>query len=72
MNFAKSIIIALIAVMGFITLNSSETNAAPRLGIYIGAANIHKPGPNYIWVEGHYKHNKFGKLVWVPGHWKKV
>jgi hypothetical protein len=68
MNFLKSIIIPLIAVMGFITLNSGETNAAPRVGIYAP----HKSGPNYIWVGGHYKNNKFGKLVWIPGHWKKI
>lgn len=72
MKYAKSIIMALIVFMGFITLNTSETNATPRLGIYIGSANIHKPGPNYVWVAGHFKYNKFGKKVWVPGHWKKV
>ncbi len=31
-----------------------------------------KPGPKYVWIAGHYKHNKHGKLVWVPGHWKRI
>lgn len=34
--------------------------------------DIKKPGPRYVWVSGHYKHNKFGKLLWIPGHWKRV
>ena len=31
-----------------------------------------KPGPKYVWVAGHYKHNTYGKLVLVPGHWKRI
>lgn len=26
-----------------------------------------RPGPNYIWVEGHYDDGE-----WIPGHWKKL
>ncbi len=70
--------IAAIILLSFILTfaNSSTVFAGPRIKVTFGKPNTHivysKPGPNYVWVEGHYKLNKFGKLVWVPGHWKKV
>lgn len=45
---------------------SSEMNKSAEI------SNNVKPGPKYVWVPGHYKHNKHGKLVWIPGHWKRV
>jgi hypothetical protein len=30
----------------------------------------HKPGPNYIWISGHYV-MRHGRWVWVSGHWEK-
>jgi hypothetical protein len=39
--------------------------ASPKI-VYVS-----KPGPKHIWVEGHWKINKWGKRVWVPSHWKK-
>ncbi|MCI0449516.1 MAG: hypothetical protein L0Y79_06995 [Chlorobi bacterium] len=72
MKSIKSVLLAFIMIMGLIGINTSETNAGPRVRIYVGTPKIHKPGPNYVWVEGHYKINKYGKLVWVPGHWKRV
>jgi len=70
MNFIKTLIIALITLTCFIALNTSGLEASPRLSVYV--SSISKPGPNYVWVAGHYTRNKFGKLVWVPGHWKKI
>jgi len=29
-----------------------------------------KPGPNYIWISGHWVW-RGGKFVWVHGHWVK-
>jgi len=72
MKISKSIIITLVMFIGLLSFNIGETNAGPRVRIYVGTTKIHKPGPNYIWVEGHNKLNKFGKWVWVPGHWKRV
>ena len=68
-----TIIIAVMFVIGLLYLNYNEANAWPRYLVY-AAPKVHvvKPhGPNYIWVEGHWKVNKYGKTVWVPGHWKK-
>lgn len=31
---------------------------------------IHKPGPNYFWVPGHYEW-RHGSYHWVSGHWAK-
>jgi hypothetical protein len=30
----------------------------------------HKPGPNYIWISGHYE-QRHGRWVWIGGHWAK-
>lgn len=51
---------------------TTETQAWPKVPMHAGVVKINKPGPQYVWVNGHYKRNAFGKLVWVPGHWKKV
>lgn len=31
----------------------------------------HKPGPNYIWVQGHWEWRR-GDWNWVRGHWIKT
>lgn len=71
MKTLKTTILTTIAVIvifcGFISTSYSST-AQTETTISIS----HKPGPNYVWIAGHYKHNKYGKLVWVPGHWKKI
>jgi hypothetical protein len=69
------LIIPLFAIL-LLGISYSEASAGPRIGFYIGTPYhlkvVSKPGPRYVWVEGHYKVNKWGKIVWVPGHWKKV
>jgi len=73
MKTAKSIIISAMLIIGFLGLSVNESNAWPRYRFYKApVVNISKPGPKHIWVEGHWKINKFGKKVWVPGHWKRV
>ena len=74
MKALKTSIIALFFLI--ILVAGSTADAGPRVRVYIGAPKIGaalvKPGPNYVWVEGHYKLNVFGKWVWVPGHWKRT
>lgn len=74
MSLIKRILI--IGLFSFIMLGSvaTDTYAGPRFGFYVGVGSVKtvKPGPRYVWVDGHYKRTTFGKLVWVPGHWKKV
>jgi len=73
MKYTKSIIIGLIIVLGLLCLNINEANAWPRNRFYTGpVVTVSKPGHNYIWIEGHWKINKFGKTVWVPGRWKRI
>lgn len=76
MKSIKRTLLTLTLIIIFLFANSSNVFAWPRVTFAFGKPNSHivyaKPGPNYVWVEGHYKLNKFGKLVWVPGHWKKV
>jgi hypothetical protein len=73
MKSIKSVIAALILVMGFLFISTGETNSWPRFRVYTSPVKVvNKPGPNYVWVGGHYKFNKYGKAVWVPGHWKKI
>ena len=71
MKTIRNIFIA--ALFGLLLIGgiTTETQAGPRFGFYVGTIKVNKPGPNYVWVEGHYKRNAFGKLVWVPGHWKR-
>jgi len=73
MRTTKSIIISVMLIIGFLGLSVKDSNAWPRYRVYkTPVVKISKPGPNYVWVECHWKFNKFGKKVWVRGHWKKV
>lgn len=59
----------------------NEAPPAPREELIVGAA----PGPNYVWVGGHWAHRPSGwtwvsgrwtprpreGVVWVPGHWDR-
>lgn len=73
MKFTKSIIYAILIVFGILAFSTGESNAWPRHRLYKDhIVTVSKPGPYYIWIEGHWKINKHGKKVWVPGHWKKV
>ena len=75
MKSIKTIIIAGLLILMMILGYATESNAypkvriyaAPRLGFYVS-----KPGPDYIWIDGHYKYNRYGVLVWVPGQWKRI
>lgn len=55
--------------------------------VVIVKADVPKPGPNHIWIDGHWTCEKKTKSyvwkkghwvkpkkgkVWIPGHWKKV
>ena len=76
MKYLKSLTAALallIAVFAF-SNNSYAANEGfgPRIHTYVYYTGIIKPRPGYFWVEGHYKVNRFGKMVWVPGHWKRI
>jgi len=36
------------------------------------STNVPKPGPSYVWIDGHYSWNsRTGKYVWKKGHWVK-
>ncbi len=65
-----SILTILAAIVIFCGINSTSYASQPNSTNTISI--VKKPGPKHIWVAGHYKHNKYGKLVWVPGHWKRV
>jgi hypothetical protein len=30
-----------------------------------------QPGPNFVWISGHWKWNG-GRYVWMSGHWEKA
>ncbi len=65
-----SILTVLAAIVIFCGINSPSYASVQQTNNAISI--VHKPGPKQIWVTGHYKYNKYGKLVWVPGHWKRV
>lgn len=44
-----------------------DTRAAPVRVVHRPA----RPGPNYHWVEGHWRVQRPGHRVWVPGHWQR-
>ena len=72
----KSILLTGLAVIFLTVAFSSEASAWPRFKVYAGVPTVGalkvKPGPNYVWVEGHYKVNRHGQWIWVPGHWKRI
>ena len=70
MKTIKTSILTLIAAVVILCGVNTSTYSAETQTVTISVNK--KPGPNYIWIAGHYKHNKFGKLIWVPGHWKRV
>ena len=76
MTSLKGLILAVL--MAILLLGSLSTDAAawPRVRVYAGIPTVAvvkvKPGPNFVWVEGHYKINKHGRMVRVPGHWKRI
>jgi len=65
-------ILAVIIIAVSIFAVSDIALAGPRFRVVVGAPLIVKPGPNFVWVEGHYKLNRFGILEWVPAHWKRI
>lgn len=72
MKTVKLTIIALVIAFGFLFTGIQETNATQLVNVNFASKIVKKHGHKYIWVQGHWKRNAFGKLVWVPGHWKKV
>jgi len=73
MKFTKSIIIAIVLILGILSLSTGEANSWSRYRIYTApVVMVSKPSPNHIWVEGHWKVNRYGKKVWVLAHWKRV
>jgi len=43
------------------------TVAPPALKVEVKTV---KPGPNYVWISGHWKWTG-GRYFWVSGHWTK-
>jgi hypothetical protein len=76
MKSLKNLLFAGLVAVLLLGAFSTEASAWPRVRVYAGVPTIGvvkvKPGPNYVWVEGHYKINKHGRLVWIPGHWKRI
>lgn len=55
--------------------------AAPLVGVTVTTPSVvvstpgvvirpARPGPNYVWVEGHWRQGPRGNRVWVGGHWQ--
>ena len=76
MKTITSILAALILTVLTFTAAPDNANAGPRFGFYVGfgapAVVVSRPGPDYVWVHGHYRYNIFGQLVWVPADWKEI
>ncbi len=69
-NIKTILAVIIIAVSIFAVTGSAQ--AGPRFRIVVGAPVVVAPGPNFVWVEGHYKFNRFGILEWIPAHWKRI
>jgi len=74
MRIIKKITITAFLIFIILGFTSQEAKSWPRVRFYAGIPNtvVVKPGPKYVWVEGHYKVNKWGKFVWIPGQWKRI
>ena len=70
MKTLKIIALALIlssAVIAFGSTALSETASVTN------TENVSvKFAPEFVWIKGHYKVDRFGFVVWVPGHWRRI
>jgi hypothetical protein len=72
----KTLIIAIISFL-VINLFSVDIFAKPRVRVCVkapraGLITIVKTRTCHKWVKGHYRRNRYGRIIWVPGHWRKV
>jgi hypothetical protein len=52
----------------------------PHVGIVIAPSPVVVQGPGFyapyrpqrVWVEGHWRYNRYGQARWVAAHWKMV
>ena len=73
---------ALAAAIGLWLATPATALAGPTIAVSVGLPGpmivapapiyftLTSPGPDYVWVEGGYRYDDFGRLVWVPGHWR--
>ena len=62
---------------GFAVATPATATASPIVRVGIVPPIIHVrvgvpicPGPNYVWVSGHYAHDRYGHGAWVAGRWQ--
>jgi len=74
-NFIKKYIFIAVFIMLFAGI-TNEVNSWPRFGVVFAPAPVEvvtvRPGPNFVWIKGHYRTGRWGYLSWVPGHWKRI
>jgi hypothetical protein len=72
---------ALAAAIGLSLAVPATALAGPAVAVSIGVPRpaivapeavftLRLPGPDYVWVEGGYRYDEYGRLVWVPAHWR--
>ncbi len=66
-------ILALAAALGLSLAAPATALAGPTIAVSIGLPPIYTvavPGTNYVFVDGGYRYDEYGRLVWVPAHWR--
>lgn len=70
---------ALALVIGLATA-PAEALAGPYVQVGIALPQVQvqlpvevrvvRPAPEYVWVDGFYTHDQWGRTLWVPGGWQ--
>jgi len=75
-NLAVSLSSALM-LGGFALATPATADAAPlvKVGVHVPTVHVRvgvppRPGPNHVWVAGHWTHDRHGHGHWVSGHWR--
>jgi len=76
LKFVKTLILAVIAFLA-ISSFSGDVFAKPRVRVCVVTPRIRivttvKTRPCHKWIRGHYRRNRYGRLIWVPAHRSRI
>jgi len=75
--------LVILAAVGGLAFAPAEAEAGPHISVSVPAVRVdlprvsvevrgHRPGPDYVWVEGYTTYDRWGRPVYVPGRWERV
>lgn len=83
----KLLMLVLGLMLGTASINDANAqhhrpyrHCSPHVGVIVAPPLVIVPGPVYrgacrphrVWIEGHWRYNRYGQARWVPPHWRMV